>query len=174
MLVSRKEARNRCDAKGKSALTHFYCICTKGDESLVACFPKTGRTHQIRLHLEYSGFPITNDPLYGGVSPADENMENVLDDEEKHEGKAKRQKVEKADIVEKGASGDEKKRFQLHEVIPKRVADDTNCRLLYLHALHLRTSEFEYTAPWPTWADEMIGDVDKAVVESELKAKLDR
>lgn len=32
--------------------------------SLILCEPVTGRTHQIRLHLQYLGFPIHNDPLY--------------------------------------------------------------------------------------------------------------
>lgn len=32
--------------------------------SLVLCEPVTGRTHQIRLHLQYLGYPIHNDPLY--------------------------------------------------------------------------------------------------------------
>lgn len=35
--------------------------------SVVICKPKTGRTHQIRIHLKYLGFPIANDPCYGGV-----------------------------------------------------------------------------------------------------------
>ena len=35
------------------------------DESLVVCEPLTGRSHQIRLHLQAIGFPISNDPLYG-------------------------------------------------------------------------------------------------------------
>lgn len=35
--------------------------------SVVKCFPLTGRTHQIRIHLRYLGFPIANDPCYGGI-----------------------------------------------------------------------------------------------------------
>ena len=35
--------------------------------SVVICKPKTGRTHQIRIHLRYLGFPIANDPCYGGI-----------------------------------------------------------------------------------------------------------
>eukprot|EP01012_Entosiphon_sulcatum_P015248 TRINITY_DN20246_c0_g1_i1.p1 TRINITY_DN20246_c0_g1~~TRINITY_DN20246_c0_g1_i1.p1 ORF type:complete len:467 (+),score=62.34 TRINITY_DN20246_c0_g1_i1:27-1427(+) len=37
------------------------------DHSLVMCFPKTGRTHQIRLHLQSLDHPILNDPCYGNA-----------------------------------------------------------------------------------------------------------
>ena len=36
------------------------------DSSLLECYPKTGRTHQIRVHLKYTGHPILNDCVYGG------------------------------------------------------------------------------------------------------------
>ena len=38
--------------------------------SLVRLFPKTGRTHQIRVHLKYIGYPIFSDPIYGGRKTA--------------------------------------------------------------------------------------------------------
>ena len=35
------------------------------NNSLIECVLDTGRTHQIRVSLEYIGFPVTNDPIYG-------------------------------------------------------------------------------------------------------------
>ena len=37
--------------------------------SLIRCFPKTGKTHQIRVHLAHIGIPLAIDPLYGGANP---------------------------------------------------------------------------------------------------------
>jgi len=50
---------------GQTAFTHFKRISVCGRFSLVECFPKTGRQHQIRVHLEAAGFPIVGDKLYG-------------------------------------------------------------------------------------------------------------
>ena len=52
------------EAAGKPATTAFTLICTDGDTSIVHCLPKTGRTHQIRVHLQHLGHPIVDDPLY--------------------------------------------------------------------------------------------------------------
>lgn len=53
---------------GKEALTYFRVIENYGTVSLLECFPKTGRTHQIRVHCHYLGCPLLVDPLYHGVS----------------------------------------------------------------------------------------------------------
>ncbi|MCR4692994.1 MAG: RluA family pseudouridine synthase [Firmicutes bacterium] len=50
---------------GKSAETHYEVIDEYNGLSLIRLFPKTGRTHQIRLHLSYIGTPIYGDFLYG-------------------------------------------------------------------------------------------------------------
>lgn len=52
--------------KGKECSTTFELLRydTKSDTSIVTCKPHTGRMHQIRVHLQYLGFPIVNDPLY--------------------------------------------------------------------------------------------------------------
>jgi len=53
-------------ATGGQPSSTFYEVEQRlGPVSLVAAHPKTGRTHQIRVHLEHVGFPIVCDPLYG-------------------------------------------------------------------------------------------------------------
>merc|ERR1712118_194599 len=47
---------------------------TNGSESVVRCFPLTGRTHQIRVHLQHLGLPIANDSCYGGEMRGDRNL----------------------------------------------------------------------------------------------------
>lgn len=53
------------DVHGKEAITHFKVLETFEKNTLVECKLETGRTHQIRVHLAYIGFPVVNDPLYG-------------------------------------------------------------------------------------------------------------
>ena len=50
---------------GAPSLTRYRRIHTDGNYSLLAVFPQTGRTHQIRLHLSAIGHPICGDCLYG-------------------------------------------------------------------------------------------------------------
>jgi len=55
------------DDKGKSAHTEFVPLEYHAglDATLVACYPTTGRTHQIRVHLFHMKHPILGDPIYG-------------------------------------------------------------------------------------------------------------
>jgi RluA family pseudouridine synthase len=55
---------NKVHPDGKACETHFRRLFFDGNHSLVKCKPKTGRTHQIRVHLAHLGHPIVNDPLY--------------------------------------------------------------------------------------------------------------
>ncbi len=49
----------------REALTE-YAVLARGDKmSLLECHPKTGRTHQIRVHLQHLGHPLLGDPVYG-------------------------------------------------------------------------------------------------------------
>lgn len=50
---------------GKHAVTHFQVTERLGNYTLVECRLETGRTHQIRVHMNYIGFPLVGDPKYG-------------------------------------------------------------------------------------------------------------
>ncbi|WP_369385512.1 RluA family pseudouridine synthase [Lentilactobacillus farraginis] len=82
-LGSRKNQREyRCDQRtdwsftegskkqavvlnGRPAITHFKVLERFADYTLVSCRLETGRTHQIRVHMQYIGHPLVGDPLYG-------------------------------------------------------------------------------------------------------------
>ena len=49
---------------GKNAVTHMKVIKRYDKYTLVSCILETGRTHQIRVHMAYIGYPIFNDPVY--------------------------------------------------------------------------------------------------------------
>ena len=53
------------DVNSKRAVTHFKVLKRFKKHTLIECNLETGRTHQIRVHLSYIGYPIVNDPLYG-------------------------------------------------------------------------------------------------------------
>ncbi len=57
-------------SNGKAASTYYKVVDSRGDKALVLLQPKTGRTHQLRVHLSKIGTPIVGDTLYGG-SPAE-------------------------------------------------------------------------------------------------------
>ncbi|XP_059704742.1 pseudouridylate synthase RPUSD2 [Haemorhous mexicanus] len=64
LVVSYKVGVCRVDAKGKPCQTLFQRLSYNGSSSVVRCLPRTGRTHQIRVHLQFLGHPIVNDPIY--------------------------------------------------------------------------------------------------------------
>jgi 23S rRNA pseudouridine1911/1915/1917 synthase len=54
-----------CVENGKEAVTNFTVIERFTKNTLIECVLETGRTHQIRVHLKYIGFPLVGDPKYG-------------------------------------------------------------------------------------------------------------
>ena len=50
---------------GKDATTHFKVLERYSNATLIELELETGRTHQIRVHMNYIGYPVVNDPVYG-------------------------------------------------------------------------------------------------------------
>ena len=61
------------DENGKNAVTHFQVLERFKDFTLVECRLETGRTHQIRVHMKYIGYPLAGDPKYGPKKTLDMN-----------------------------------------------------------------------------------------------------
>lgn len=57
--------RMKVDQHGKPAITHFRVNQQFSQHTWIDCSLETGRTHQIRVHMQYIGHPIVGDPLYG-------------------------------------------------------------------------------------------------------------
>ena len=62
----------------KEAVTHIYVLERLNNATLIKCVLDTGRTHQIRVHLNYINHPIVNDPVYGLRKQENEKFGQVL------------------------------------------------------------------------------------------------
>lgn len=59
-------------ASGKKAVTHFKVLKRFDNATLIEVQLETGRTHQIRVHMDYIGHPVVNDPVYGSKKLIDD------------------------------------------------------------------------------------------------------
>jgi RluA family pseudouridine synthase len=55
--------------RGKESITHFSCLTSCGNYSVLEARPQTGRIHQIRVHSASLGHPVVCDALYGKEKP---------------------------------------------------------------------------------------------------------
>uniref|UniRef100_A0A7M4FLK2 Pseudouridine synthase n=1 Tax=Crocodylus porosus TaxID=8502 RepID=A0A7M4FLK2_CROPO len=180
LVVSYKVGVCRVDPKGKSCKTVFQRLSYNGKTSVVKCFPHTGRTHQIRVHLQFLGHPIVNDPIYnmeawgpakgkgGKIDKTDEELLKALVEE--HNAKLS---FDMLDISEEGlklstGSKDQDKASpsgtldgDMEEKDPlcaecKIIRQDPSPKelVMYLHALRYKGAEFEYCSKMPDWALE--------------------
>lgn len=62
--INNRQKMMATDVNSKNAVTHFKVLKRYPSNTLIECLLETGRTHQIRVHMSYIGYPITNDPLY--------------------------------------------------------------------------------------------------------------
>ncbi len=71
----KKDRQKMCvtATNAKTAITHFKVMERFADKTLVQCTLETGRTHQIRVHMQYIGFPIVGDHSYSLRKTLDTN-----------------------------------------------------------------------------------------------------
>ena len=69
-----REKMTVTDINSKNAITHFKVLkrFKNSNKTLIECILDTGRTHQIRVHMAYIGYPIFNDPVYGNKNKTTE------------------------------------------------------------------------------------------------------
>lgn len=62
-----KDRKKMCvtSNNSKEAITNFKVLDRYKNATLIECILKTGRTHQIRVHMKYINHPVVNDPVYG-------------------------------------------------------------------------------------------------------------
>lgn len=135
----------------KPAITEFKRVRYNRelDQSIVLCKPLTGRTHQIRIHLNFLKHPIINDPLYGPQSSVIRrkmvNSEIVQEDDFE-------QLVNEVNTYYKSlpvehvcdVCGYE----ELKELVPEKL-------IMYLHAVKYSSNdgEWSYESPEPSWCN---------------------
>ncbi|KAG4434866.1 hypothetical protein IFR05_009660 [Cadophora sp. M221] len=186
LQISPKLGLNRVRANGKSARTVFkklayYPPTAEGESgksaasteegySVVRCLPVTGRTHQLRVHLQFLGHPIANDPIYCnrrvwganlGANDADASQDT---DEDIITRLSRMGKSEVADAVayhdemvdEYNKKKAEKMSGELCDICQTPLYTDPGEQelSLWLHSLRYEDAggSWSYRSPLPAWA----------------------
>ncbi|AOW29623.1 RluA family pseudouridine synthase [Candida albicans L26] len=162
---------------GKDAKTEFQRVSYDPitNTSVVKCHPLTGRTHQIRVHLQFLGYPIANDPIYSSEfvwgKNLGENGEADLD-----------QVMERLDLIGKSRAATS----WIHPEGDGEVALDEICPItglplysdpgsndldLWLHAYKYEADDksWSYKTEYPEWALEPSRKFMKMAIEEAEK-----
>ena len=181
-------AENQLDVRTEKERIRDSKMAWKGKQgySIVRCLPITGRTHQLRVHLQYLGHPISNDPIYCNQRVFGSSLAAGDDRSDDDEDIISRlSNMGKSEVAEAMAYHDEmmedynkrkaeKMTGQFCEICDTPLYSDPGAHELgiYLHAKRYACEEgnWSYETPLPDWAlpsPGMVGPVE-FTKESEL------
>ncbi|KAH6897481.1 pseudouridine synthase [Thelonectria olida] len=219
LQISPKLGLNRVRANGKTARTVFKRLAyyppadeaassagngqsgkSSGKEekkgySIVRCLPVTGRTHQLRVHLQFLGHPIQNDPIYAnrrvwGFELGQDDADGTLNTDEDVISRLSR--MGKQDVAEAVAYYDamvdkyeekraEKMTGELCDVCETPLYSDPGDHelSLWLHSLRYEDADgsWAYVSPLPQWAlppEGMSGPISVGGMEDLVEAVKDQ
>lgn len=157
--VSPKHLLNIVDERGKPSVTKFRRILydPHSNTSVVRCFPQTGRTHQIRVHLRHIGHPIANDPVYLSEYVWGPSLGQELDQKGVDEVIARLDAIGKTRGCSLWIHPQEDGEFLTGELCPECGTElysdpGPNDLDLWLHAFRYSCDEWLYQTAFPRWA----------------------
>ncbi|KND01530.1 RluA family pseudouridine synthase [Spizellomyces punctatus DAOM BR117] len=185
LTVSHKLGVNTVSPEGKECKTIFKRWSYNGLTSVVECKPLTGRTHQIRVHLQYLGYPIANDPIYccdiwgpslgkGGIEKG--QLDSVLKELTPHAYPQDVQDHTDSALITVGQlQSDAEEASSNQQIADTLEADCSECLIqrmdpipeqlqIWLHSWKCEWDRGKYETPIPNWADPDF-DGDKKLID---------
>ncbi|KAG9065143.1 hypothetical protein KI688_002465 [Linnemannia hyalina] len=176
-VASFKLTLNTVQPDGKACSTIFERLRydPESNTSIVLARPVTGRTHQIRVHLQWLGYPITNDPLYhnteiwgacngqGGITmEAEEELVSKLlaqtEAEDELDHALATSSLNNTETADAGNGGSEHQKAEFCSIcqLPSRADPEPEKRIMYLHAWRYQAKDWAFETELPDWARETV------------------
>ncbi|KAG9403128.1 hypothetical protein AC1031_006674 [Aphanomyces cochlioides] len=148
--------KNDQDVKEAETLVQFHKRHDEDDTTVVLVKPVTGRTHQIRLHLQLLGLPIANDPCYGGVLHFGSSLASLSDSPSVSGAKTEEEDKENDEShglpQQEGESDDAFLERTCEWCASGRRSDNKNhCACIWLHAWQYELLGETYRVASPSW-----------------------
>ena len=134
----------------KAAYTIFWHLHSDRGRSWLLCFPQTGRTHQLRVHLSHLGHPIVGDSVYGAQALSG--------------GHPRLTEADQA-AIKSFCEGEDNNNNNCIAWCPHCQQDGYEARpsemsAIHLHSLYYGGREWEFESPLPAWGKEVVLPVD--------------
>ncbi|QSL66633.1 hypothetical protein MERGE_001016 [Pneumocystis wakefieldiae] len=170
LTVSPKLGLNAVHPDGKPSKSIFKMIGYDGENSIVHCRPLTGRTHQLRVHLQWLGKPIVNDPVYSDIGILGHDIKKngtfTFNDNELFPSLIKSEKIEASSwYINKIKEAEKLRGNKLDELLTGEVCDICQAPLysdpsqndlrIYLHAWKYKSDDnsWSFETELPEWAN---------------------